>query len=845
MKQNMRAATLKKIVFWCVLCGGVVAGTTALVLIYFIFTLSLPNLTDPSSRPITQSTKIYDKTGEILLYDIHGEEKRTIVDFDKIPKHVKDATIALEDDQFYKHRGVRPVAIIRAFITNILNGSIQQGGSTITQQLVKKIFLNDKQTITRKLKELVLALKVERQYTKDEILGLYLNQISYGSSAYGIEAAAQTFFKKHVGELTLKESAYLVSLPNAPSYLSPCGKHRDKLDERASFALIRMRDLGYISNEEYKQGAQENIQFQDSCYQGIIAPHFVIEVRELLNEKFGEDEIEKGGLKVITTLDVPLQKKAEEAVQKYAETNKSSFGAHNESVIAIDPKTGGILALVGSKNYFGDTEPENCSSGNTCFFDPQVDITTHYRQPGSAFKPFVYATAFKKGFTPETMLFDVFTEFAPACPADASNSSDACYHPHNYDNKFRGPVSMRDALAQSLNVPAVKTLYLAGMKETLATAEDVGITSLNDPNRLGLTLVLGGGEVSLRELVSAYGVFANDGFRNPYSYISRIEDGSGKTIFVQEKKTSQALDQNIARAINSILSDNRARTPAFGDNSALHFSGKSIAVKTGTTNDYRDAWVVGYTPNIVIGAWAGNNNNAPMEKKVAGFIIAPLWHEIMDWATSQSASEEFIDYSPFPTTKPVLRGEWRGGKEFIIDKISKKLATEYTPKDLQEKKVVQSVHTILHWINKNDFLQSSGNINDPQYQNWESAVRRWAESQGLHDQDDSIIPKDFDNIHTADTVPRVVSVQIEPEKSFYLLNDLIVVRPTIESKFGIAQVDYFINGEYKETKKIPPFSFSFSVDQVDTDGDTITVSLKVYDAIGNTVEYSRELSISL
>ncbi len=840
----MKKSLLKRTLLWLLVAGGSIGALTALILVYFVLTLSLPDLTNPDSHRVTQSTKIYDRTGAVLLYDIHGEEKRTVIPFDEIPKNVKNAAIALEDDQFYNHHGVRPFAILRAFIANILHGNIQQGGSTITQQLVKKTFLTDTQTITRKLKEVVLALKVERQYSKDEILNLYLNQISYGSSAYGIEAAAQTFFSKHAKDLSLKESVYLTSLPNAPSYLSPCGKHRDKLDERANFALLRMRDLGYISQKEYDDAIENAVQFQGSCYQGITAPHFVIEVRELLNEKFGEDVVERSGFKVTTTLDAELQKKAEEVVKNFSETNKTSYNAHNESVVAIDPKTGDILTLVGSKDYFGKAEPDGCVSGSTCLFDPQVNIATRFRQPGSAFKPFVYATAFKKGFTPETVLFDLFTEFAPACPANGSNQSDQCYHPQNYDNKFRGPISLREALAQSLNIPAVKTLYLAGIKESISTAQDVGINSLDDPKRLGLTLVLGGGEVSPMELTSAYGVFANDGVKNPYRSILKIEDSSGKTLFEAEQNSAEVLNPNIARAINSILSDNRARTPAFGDSSALHFPGKSVAVKTGTTNDYRDAWVVGYTPNIVIGAWAGNNNNTPMEKKVAGFIIAPLWHEIMDWATAKTPQEDFIDYTPFPTPKPILRGEWRGGKEYIVDKISGKLATEFTPKELQEKKVVPEIHSILYWLDKDNPLDSSGNTNDPQFTNWEYAVRQWAFSEGLKDQNDSVIPKEIDNIHTSETVPKITRIVLTPERQPYAADKDITVQPIIDSKFGTAQIDYFLNGEYQETKKIPPFLFSFNTKYIEISGGKIKITLKLYDAIGNTTEYSQDISVN-
>src|SRR3989344_3226415 len=467
--------------------GGVGAAITAAFISFLVFTVNIPDLNNAEKRRIAQSTKIYDRAGEIFLYDVPGSEKRTIIPFENIQQGVKNATMALEDDSFYQHHGIRPLATFRAVFLNIFTGS-SQGGSTITQQLAKNIFLTPEKTITRKLKEWILALKIEREYTKDEILNLYLNQIPYGNGAYGIEAAAETFFAKKARDLTLLESAYLAALPRATTFYSPYGKNRNKLDERAEFALSRMQNLGFISKEEYAAAHATPIKFSPLRTQGIVAPYFVIEVREQLNEQFGEDVVERGGLKVITTLDINIQKKAEEVIEKYKDQIEKNFDARNSGMIAIDPKTGDVLAMVGSRDYF-DIEHE----GN-------FNITTAHRQPGSAFKPFVYATALKKGYTPETVVFDVPTEFNPLCTPDSKAPpgvlEDSCYHPQNYDEIFRGPTTLREALAQSLNVPAVKVLCLAGLGESLATARDVGITSLNDPERYGLTLVLGGGEVS-------------------------------------------------------------------------------------------------------------------------------------------------------------------------------------------------------------------------------------------------------------------------------------------------------------------------------------------------------------
>ena len=840
---------IKKMAVMAMVGSGIIGAMLVAASVVVAMRIRLPDIADFSERPIAQSTKIYDRTGNALLYDIHADEKRTVVPFDEIPLVVKNATISIEDDAFYQHHGIRPLAILRALIANIMRQEIEQGGSTITQQLVKKTLLTGEKTISRKIKEAILAVKIERAYTKDEILNLYLNQIPYGGAVYGIEAAAQTFLQKSARELTLKEAVYLASLPKAPSYYSPCGKHRDELDRRAGFALRRMQELGFIGTEEYGTALEEEVQFKGSCFHQIAAPHFVIEVREQLNEMFGEDVVERGGFVVRTTLDASVQQSAEEAVQQFADDVKNNFNANNIGVVALEPKSGDVLAVVGSKNYFGTAEPPGCSPGKNCAFDPQVNITLRTRQPGSALKPFVYATAFKKGYAPQTAIFDLFTEFNPQCNPDGSAppgiDADRCYHPQNYDEKFRGPVTLREALAQSLNVPSVKLLYLAGLMDSLSTARDFGITSLDDPERLGLTLVLGGGEVSLLELASAYGTFANDGIRNPHRFILEIRDSKRNIIFEAEQQQKEVIENNIARAINDILSDNDARAPAFGESSSLFIPQKSVAAKTGTTNDYRDAWIVGYTPSIVVGVWAGNNDNTPMEKRVAGFIVAPIWRNIMDRILIKTSDEEFVKPELFETPKPVLRGEWRGGKEFIIDKISGKLATEYTPLELQERKVVQEVRSILNWIDKNNPLgpPSSQPHLDPQYKNWEASVQLWANTKNFKDQDDSVIPVLLDDIHIPQTIPRAQQIEINPQKERYNQNDTITIRPVFQSTFAVAQVDYFLNDEYIGSVKTSPFTIPIPLSSFVLESETATIRLQIYDAVGNTSEYSKTIFV--
>lgn len=817
----------KKLVFGCVILGFLGIA----VLLFLVASIRVPNVGNFEERRVVQSTKIYDRTGEILLYDIHGEEKRTVIPFSDIPKNVKNATIALEDDAFYRHFGFRPLSFARALINNVLRGRWEQGGSTITQQLVKNTLLTGEKNIFRKFKEIIIALKIERLYSKDEILNLYLNQIPYGSNAYGIEAAAESFFGKHAQDLTLLETVYLVSLPNAPSYYSPYGKHRKELDERAKFTLSKMMALGFISEKEYSDASRATIKFAPARVRGIIAPHFVMDVKEELFQKFGEDVVEKNGLKVITTLDVGMQKTVEEILTRRAPEIEKNFNATNAAVVIIDPKTGDLLALAGSRDYFDSK------------IDGNFNVATALRQPGSAFKPFVYATAMKKGFTPETTLFDLPTEFNSSCSADGKpawisenepkyeEESKKCYHPKNFDEKFRGPVSLREALAQSLNVPSVKTLYLAGLEDSLLTAKDFGISSLNDAGRYGLTLVLGGGEVSLLELTSAFGVFANDGVRNPYKYIRKIEDSGGNEIYSNQTEQREVIDKNIARSISDILSDNKARAPSFGEASALFFPGKNVAAKTGTTNDFRDAWVLGYTPDIVVGAWAGNNNNSPMEKKVAGFIVAPFWHEIMEAILASSPSSYFEKPGDFIEDKPWLRGEWRGGQEFIVDKISGKLANELTPKEFQEKLVVREIHSILYWL---------GRQTDAQFKNWEEPVRKWAVGRGLYDENSGVIPAEYDDVHTQKNLPKIKSFEILPKKQDYAFGEKILIKIVPESKYAIAQIDFFggSNEQYLGSVKKDPFEFKIDLfDWMANSEKNINIKVKIYDSVGNASEF--------
>ncbi len=706
----------RNIIIFMASCAILFAG----VLLIWVSTFEIPSLDTIEARKVSQSTKIYDSTGKILLYDVFQNTKRTIVPFDDISQYIKDATISIEDKNFYSHHGIQPLSMLRAILVDLKTLSFSQGASTITQQVVKNSILTGDKTPTRKLKELVLSLKLEKVLTKEEIFSMYLNEIPYGGSIYGVEEASLAFFGKDAKDLTLAESAYLAALPKAPSYYSPYGKHKTDLDARKNVVLAEMLKDGRIDKKQYDDTKKEVVEFLPNTGLGIKAPHFVMFVKDYLEKKYGSDVLEAGGLKVITTLNYDLESRAEAVAKQYALSNKENFNGSNDAFVAIDPKTGAILTMVGSRDYF-DTE-----------IDGNFNVTTAHRQPGSTFKPFVYAEAFVKGYTPETVLFDLPTQFAGKCAPDNTTSEDGCYSPGNYDDKFRGPMTLRDALAQSINVPSVKALYLAGIQDSLDLATNMGIQSLGNANQYGLTLVLGGGEVSLLDMASAYGVFATEGIRNPYTPISKVTDKKGNVLEEMTSRPEQVLDAEIARKISDILDDNIARTPLYGANSVIYFPGRDVAVKTGTTNDYRDAWIIGYTPSIVVGTWAGNNDNTPMAKKVSGLIVAPMWRVFMDDVLKTVPDEHFIkpQIEDSYDLKPVLRGKWQGGISSIAPNPN---ADPNIPYNNTTEILSGGVHDILYWLHKEDprGVPPFSPYDDPQFTNWEYPVRQWATNQGL------------------------------------------------------------------------------------------------------------------
>lgn len=765
---------MKKILFW----GGVSMGSFFVVGISFFFVISasLPSVEEIGNRQVIESTKIFDRTGAILLFEIHGEERRTTIPDSQIPQHLKDATIAIEDASFYSEPAFDWKGILRATYINITRGRLLQGGSTITQQLAKKAFLTDARTPIRKMKEFLLAIRLDKVYTKDQILTLYLNQIPYSANTYGVESAAQTLFGKHAKDLTLAQSALLAALPKAPSYYSPYGSHVKELMARKDFVLKRMVDLGYITPSQMAAAKQENLAFADRKSRGIKAPHFVSYVQDYLSQKYGDDYIRTAGLKVTTTLDWELEQIAEKAVANGVKRNTELYEGRNGALVALDPKTGQILAMVGSANYF-----DRANEGN-------FNVAAQgLRQPGSTFKPFAYLTAFQKGLTPDTIVWDVQTEF------DTTNDPANSYMPNNNDLEFVGPIKLKEALATSRNIPGVKALYIAGVKNTINNAKKFGITTLNDPNRYGLSLVLGGGEVTLLELAAAYGVFATEGYKNQPAAILKIEDKDGNILEEFEPRPEEVVDSQYPRLINDILSDVSLRQGLYQSSLRLtQVPGYQIAVKTGTTNDYVDAWTMGYTPNLVVGVWAGNNRREPLKSRGGSVLAAlPIWHEFVSKAlsTNKFEAETFTSPEPVNSDNPTIRGE---------------LVTD----------VNGNYHDVLHYLDR---------YNDSQYKNWEDGVKTWLASNSLNPNKYIASANPAIGFGTASTVSAIVyqpaqsSVQVDivsPKNGEMTASNVVMINANISATGGtnpfIARVEVYLNNaliDVREGNLGPSFGY--------------------------------------
>ncbi|MCX6808652.1 MAG: penicillin-binding protein [Candidatus Berkelbacteria bacterium] len=789
------------------------------------FSKDLPTPQKIADSKPTESTKIYDRTGTILLYET-GEQKRTIITSDQISPYLKEATVAVEDANFYNHHGIQITSILSAVKDKLLgHTAVLRGGSTITQQYVKNSLLTSDRSIGRKIKEAILSVELEFMYNKDQILTMYLNEIPYGNATAGAEAASKLYYGVSAKDLSLAQAATLAAIPQAPTTYSPYGTHVDKLITRRNHVLDRMVETGKISKEDADKAKTVDTTTVGAVikpkHDSIVAPHFAMYVLEQIADEYGEDMVQKQGLKIITTLDFPKQQAAEQAITDGAAKN-TKYGASNAALVSVDPKTGQILAMVGSKDYW-DTS-----------IDGNVNVAAAPRQPGSSFKPIAYATAFKsKDFSPSKVLYDFTTDFGGG------------YIPHNYTGKSYGPVTIRQALTNSLNVPAVKIMSLAGIDEVLQTASDLGIDTLTQRDRYGLSLVLGAGEVPPVEMAGAFSVFATGGVKHTVTPILKISDASNKTLFewtADKADAKPVLDPQIAYEISNILSDNNARSLVFGTRTALYFPNRTVAVKTGTTSDFKDAWTVGYTPSLATAIWVGNSDGTVMKSGADGSVLAaPIFHQYVEKALTGVPDEPF--------TQP------DGITSVTVEKYSNKLPTQYSKEKTTDIFASWQVPTENDDVNtavrlcKGTNLVAPDSLPDPLVTlqvytnvhserptnpNWENSVHDWAVANGLS----SAIPT-----AKCDTSALTFSINFTSPSNNDTLSGSTNLAVAISNSNSINKVEYFLNSvsigsatsspwslEYN-FGNIDPGSYKLSAIATDTNGVTanaeISVTIKV------------------
>lgn len=815
--KKKRPVFSKKNIFLGIFAISVI-GFLGLTILVAWASKDLPDPDRLTDREIAQSTKMYDRTGSHLLYEIFANEKRTIVELKDIPKDLINGLIATEDKKFYEHNGIRPLSIIKAQIQGIFSTQRTRGASTITQQLVKNAILTNERSYVRKIKEAILSIRIEQKYTKDQILKIYFNEIPYGSTNYGVESAAQSYFGKDIKDLTLAESAALAGMPQSPSKFL---NDPEAFKQRRNVVLKSMYDEGYITEEQKNVAQAENlvIKTQKSNFE---APHFVLYVKQLLIDKYGEALIEKGGLKVITTLDWNKQKIADKVItgEEGGKILKAA-DANNAAMVALDPKTGQILAMVGSRDY-NNTE----INGN---FNV---VTQGKRQPGSSFKPIIYAAAFEKGYTPDTILYDTLTNF--------NVGAGEPYIPTNYTLKEYGPITMRQALAGSLNIPAVKTLYLLGAKQGVDFAKRLGYTTLDHREDCGLALVLGCGEVTVLEHTNAYATFANKGVHYDPVSILKVEDSTGK-VLEEWKKTrgKESVNPDIAATITNVLSDDEARSFIFGTGGILTLSGRPLAVKTGTTNRYIDAWTVGFTPSLAVGVWTGNTKPTPMKSGSSGSMLAArLWNMFMKEAVKGTPIEQFSPLPPNTAEKPVLRGSSGGGITLKVNKITGKLVSSSTPENLIEERTYVQPHEILQYIKKDD---PRGPVpehpeTDPQYYGWEKGVEDWI--QRKQKEDPTWIPNfgepptEYDDAYSLELIPSLTVNY--PKNGAIFTSRTIHTDITVSAPRGVSQVTYKIDNTITSIERLHPFNLSYTASSLEPGEHTLSISVE--DDIGNRIE---------
>jgi 1A family penicillin-binding protein len=797
--------------------GWIALFFVALILWY---SKDLPTPAKLAKIRAAESTKILDRSGNVL-YET-GDERRTIIEKEDMPANIKNATIAAEDANFYRHQGVDLKGIARAVVSDILSLDRGQGGSTITQQFVKNAVLSSEKSFTRKFKELILSIELEQIYSKEEILTMYLNEIPYGGNIYGVQEASRVYFGKEAKDLSLAESATLASIPKASTYYSPYGTHTDMLFMRKDYILDRMSSLGYITKEEAEKAKDESPSKDKPEFKerrdSIKAPHFVMYVKEKLAEQYGEKLVDSGGLKVTTTLDSEKQTWAEEAIHSN-ESILERYGATNAALVSVDTKTGEIVSMVGGKDYF-DIE----NQGN-------VNVADSSRQPGSSFKPIVYATALKQPrFSPSFNLFDLTTDFSG-------------YIPNNYDGTTHGPVTMRTALSNSLNIPAVKTLALVGVPEALKTAKDLGITTLNQPERYGLSLVLGGGEVKPIEMAGAFAAFSDAGTYHKPIAILKVEDHKGKILYEHKAETNKfkAIDPQIAYQISHMLDDDEARQMVFGFQNKLNFGDAHVAVKTGTTQEFHDAWTVGYSPKYATAVWVGNNNNEKMRSGADGSVLAaPIFHDFMiklvdsdDFqrpaGIQEITVEKYSNLLPSQYSKDFVTdifASWQVPTKnddiniiFKVNKTNNKIATDSTPPELIEEKLFANIH--------NEWGDAWN-----KYLNWEGPVRSWAEGNDLllppTEQDDSYSYKP--------------EVKITSPNNNATLSSNTTVQVSTKSQQPIKNVSYYLNDSEIGTSSNHPYGIT--LDTTKYSNATYTLRARLTDSNSVTAEYSINVIIS-
>ncbi|MBU1151662.1 transglycosylase domain-containing protein [Patescibacteria group bacterium] len=882
---------LKKVAIWLLFIAvslgilGIItiAGTIA------ILSISLPDVADIEKNSQAQSTEIFDREGN-LLYTIHGEENREKVEFEDISPYLIDATVSIEDDLFWEHKGFDLLAFGRAGLYEVFGIGTPRGGSTITQQYIKNTFLSNERTYTRKLKELILAIRLERSLTKQEILALYLNRIPYGNNAYGVEKAAEIYFGKNSKELTLGESAILAALPQGPSRYNPFGnnKYSHLLKEfteeelkkrtiekesdlyieeytrgligqhvdlgngetvyiqgRSDLVLKRMFDLETITMEERQEALNEiqTIEFNE-YRESITHPHFVLYIKQILEERYGKDVVEEGGLKVTTTIDPNLQQYAEEIAIEHGAHNESSFGANNLAIFTINPKTGEILAMVGSRDYFDEE------------IDGNVNVVLRPRQPGSSFKPFTYAQAFYQGYAPGNILYDIPTKIGQD-------------QPENYDGSWQGQISIRKALGNSRNIPAIKAYFLAGQQEPIIDlVERLGITSLNKSHSYGYPLALGAGEVSLFEMVKAYSAFATMGRSPKITGILKIENANGDVLEEFDPEAAifpEVLDPQIAYLITNILSD---KSNSVGP--GLFVEGFTNAAKTGTSTKANkkesggtevrpsDAWTIGYSPSLITGVWVGNTDGSGLGYNANGYdAAAPIFKKIMTKAFSNFEEDEpfeepdGIKHIRISKTSGLLPGPSTPESNIIeevfasfsvpteventfytvkIDKISGKRATTFTPKDATESATYQNFKPIAPLLN------------------WEQEIINYYSGKEESSTNGKVLigipPQDFDDIHTAETAASSPSITIQnPSSHTEIQQGSLTVNIELSAPNGVEVVEYYLDDKKEYFTSTAPYRGYLNISKFLQPGTRHLIVAKVIDKLGYSNQSAIEIKI--